>query len=147
MRSRSAWSTKQIPGQPGLLHRETLFQKTNQTNKQKSKTIKDSLKHFHSVLSMILGNPYFQLTVKCNMRKFSSCLYSVATSVLSKRVSCPNVTQKDPSPRDITVQGEPEQLVTLALNILYPKDGRWGKHFKMKEMDKKWEMLSIHFRF
>jgi hypothetical protein len=33
MSSRPAWSTEQVPGQPGLL-RETLSRKTNQTNKQ-----------------------------------------------------------------------------------------------------------------
>jgi hypothetical protein len=32
--SRPAWSTKRVPGQPGL-HRETLSQKTKPKNKQK----------------------------------------------------------------------------------------------------------------
>jgi hypothetical protein len=35
---RPAWSTKQVPGQLGLLHRETLFQNKNK-NKNKHKQI------------------------------------------------------------------------------------------------------------
>ena len=34
--SRSAWTTEQVPGQPGL-HKETLSQEQNKTNKQKNK--------------------------------------------------------------------------------------------------------------
>jgi hypothetical protein len=34
--SRPAWSTKSVPGQPGL-HRETLSRKNKQTNKQTNK--------------------------------------------------------------------------------------------------------------
>jgi hypothetical protein len=40
---RPAWSTKLVPGQPGL-YRETLSQKTNkQTNKNKAKYFKNSI--------------------------------------------------------------------------------------------------------
>ena len=31
-----AWSMEQVPGQPGLLHRETLFQKTKQKQRNKN---------------------------------------------------------------------------------------------------------------
>ena len=38
--SRLAWSTEQIPGQPGLLHKETLSKKINkQTTKQKKEKL------------------------------------------------------------------------------------------------------------
>ena len=33
---RPAWTTEQVPGQPGL-HKETLSQEQNKTNKQKNK--------------------------------------------------------------------------------------------------------------
>jgi hypothetical protein len=36
--SRPAWSTKWVPGQPGL-HRENLSQKTKQTNEKQTKQI------------------------------------------------------------------------------------------------------------
>jgi hypothetical protein len=39
--SRPAWSTKWVPGQPGL-HRETLPRKTKQNNKQKNKNLSHS---------------------------------------------------------------------------------------------------------
>ena len=38
LRSRTAWSTKWVPGQPGL-YRETLSRKTKQKQKQKQKAI------------------------------------------------------------------------------------------------------------
>jgi hypothetical protein len=43
LRSRPAWSTKLVPGQPGL-HRETLSWKTKKTNKQKHKKTKKPTK-------------------------------------------------------------------------------------------------------
>jgi hypothetical protein len=42
--SRSAWSTEQVPGQPGL-HRETLSQKTKQ-NKTKQNAMDDTTVDF-----------------------------------------------------------------------------------------------------
>jgi hypothetical protein len=48
---RQAWTTKWVPGQPGL-HRETLFQKnkkTQKTKKPKQKT-KPNQKHIHILL-------------------------------------------------------------------------------------------------
>ena len=74
--SRPAWSTKWVPGEPGI-HRETLSQKTNKqktnkqtkTNKQKTKkkkkektkqqqqkvTIRKELKGFHVIVKQFFG--------------------------------------------------------------------------------------------
>ena len=39
MSLRPAWSTQQVPGEPGLLHRETLFQNTKKKRKEKERIV------------------------------------------------------------------------------------------------------------
>jgi hypothetical protein len=59
--SKPAWSTEQVPGQPGL-HRETLSQKTKNQNKNKKQKGKGKISvfHYHNY-KIIFSFPFFVL--------------------------------------------------------------------------------------
>jgi hypothetical protein len=61
----------------------------------------------------------------------------MASLVLSKRVSCPSLIQKDPSPRRYFIPRQTKTVtLILKVDITNPRVG-WGrKHFRMEEMDK-----------
>jgi hypothetical protein len=67
--SRPAWSTKWVPGQPGL-HRETLFRKNNQpptkqqTNKQKTQPPPNQLEYERNICKMCLTRGLYPLCIK-----------------------------------------------------------------------------------
>jgi hypothetical protein len=82
--SRPAWSTKWVPGQPGL-YRETLSWKTKQTNKQ-TKTKKECVSSYKSRLWSVVGN--LSRNYSTSYGRMLVNAYSLPSSYIYPRTTC-----------------------------------------------------------